>query len=43
VFNGSAPRIATALAMAGEQIVAWNMADTKGLAMISDFGEELEG
>jgi hypothetical protein len=29
--------------MAQEQIIAWNMADAKGLAMISNLGEELEG
>jgi hypothetical protein len=43
VFNGSAPRSNTALVMAGEQIIAWNMAGAKGLAMISNLGEELEG
>jgi hypothetical protein len=43
VFNGATPRLATALVMAGEQIVACNMAGTKGLAMISDLGGELEG
>jgi hypothetical protein len=31
VFNGATPRLATALVMAGEQIVAWNMARAKGL------------
>jgi hypothetical protein len=34
VFNGAAPRLGTALAMAGEQLVTWNMAGAKGLAMI---------
>jgi hypothetical protein len=42
VFIGATPRLATILVMAGEQIVARNMAG-KGLAMISDLGGELEG
>jgi hypothetical protein len=43
VFNGSAPHIATAHVMAGEQVIAWKMAGTKGLAMIPELEGELEG
>jgi hypothetical protein len=43
VFNGVAPRLDMALAMAGEQLVSWNMAGAKGLAMIPELGGELEG
>jgi hypothetical protein len=32
-----------ALAMAREQLVTWNMAGAKGLAMIPELGGELEG
>jgi hypothetical protein len=42
VFIGATP-LAMALVMAGEQIVDWNMAGAKCLAMISDLGGELEG
>jgi hypothetical protein len=32
-----------ALALAGEQLIAWNMASAKALAMILELGGELEG
>jgi hypothetical protein len=35
VFNRSAPRLATALIMAGEEVVAWGMASAKGLALLT--------
>jgi hypothetical protein len=42
VFNGSTPRTATTLVREGEQIIAWKMAGTKGLAMIPELEGELE-
>jgi hypothetical protein len=43
VFNGAAPRLATALVMVGEQLVTCNMVGEKGLATIPELGGELEG
>jgi hypothetical protein len=43
VFNGAAPRLATALVMAGEHLVTCNMVGEKGLATIPEIGGELEG
>jgi hypothetical protein len=43
VFKGAAPCLATALVMAGEQLVTCNMVGEKGLATIPELGGELEG
>jgi hypothetical protein len=43
VFNGTAPHLATALVMAGEQLVTWKMVGAKGIAMFPELGGELEG
>jgi hypothetical protein len=35
VFNGSAPCLATAPSMAGEEVMAWGMVGARGLALLT--------
>jgi hypothetical protein len=39
VFNGSSPRFAMVLTMAGEEAMAWGTMDAKGLALLT--GQEM--